>query len=103
MKRLFFIIGFFLGIAIFIASNIYAYQVAVPPCCDFSISFGFPFPLGRTGGFVGGTSFIVWGLFLNSAVGIVASLGFAWLFAKLLPPLVDLFRQAGQWHLKTRS
>jgi hypothetical protein len=103
LKRLFFFVGFFFGIAFFVASNIYAYHVAEPPCCDFSISFGFPFPLGRTGGYAGGTSFIMSGLFLNSAVGLVTSLVFAWLFARLLPPLVDLGRQAGQWHMKTRS
>lgn len=103
MKRLFFVIGFILGIAFFVAANIYAYHTAEPPCCDFSISFGFPFPLGRTGGFAGGTNFTIGGLLLNSAVGLVTSFVFALLFARLLPPLVDLFHQAGQWHLKTRS
>jgi hypothetical protein len=103
LKRLFFFIGFFLGIGFFVVSNIYAYHIAGAPCDDCSISFGFPFPLGRTGGFAGGTNFIIWGLFLNSAVGLVTSLVFAWLFASLLAPLVDLFRQASQWHVKTRS
>jgi hypothetical protein len=103
LKRLFFFIGFFLGIAFFVAANMYAYHVAEPPCCDFSIAFGFPFPLGRTGGFAGGTNLIVLGVVLNSLIGLGASFIFALLFARLLPWLVDLFRQAGQWHMKTRS
>jgi hypothetical protein len=103
LKRLFFFIGFLLGIAFFVVSNIYAYNNAGAPCDDCSFSFGFPFPLGRAGGFAGGTHFIILGLFLDSAVGLVTSLVFAWLFAKLPPLLVDLFRQAGQWHMKTRS
>ena len=103
MTRLFFFIGFFLGIASFVAANLYAYHVAEPPCCHFSIPFGFPFPLGRTGGFVGGTSFIMLGVFLDTVVGLVSSSIFALLFARLLPWLVELFRHAGQWHMKTRS
>ena len=103
LKRLSFFTGFFLGVAVFVWSNIYAYHRAGAPCDDCAASFGFPFPLGRTGGFVGGTNFIMWGLFLNSAVGLVTSLVLALLFARLFPPVVDLFRQAGQWHMRTRS
>jgi hypothetical protein len=103
LTRKIFIVGFFLGIGIFVAANMYSYHVAEPPCCDFEIPFGVPFPLGRTGGFTGGTRFIVFGVIADIIVGLVASFVFAWVFAKLIPPLINRFRQAGQWHAKTRS
>jgi hypothetical protein len=87
----------------FVMSNIDAYNNAGAPCDDCSFTFGFPFPLGRAGGFAGGTHFIISGLFLDSVVALVTSLVFAWLFAMFLPPLVDAFRKAGHWHMKTRS
>jgi hypothetical protein len=103
LNRKFFIIGFVLGIASFVGANMYSYHVAEPPCCDFSASFGFPFTLGRTGGFAGGTGLILVGVFADVVVGLVVSVVFGWLFAKSLPPIVNLFRQAGQWHTGTRS
>jgi hypothetical protein len=103
MSRRFFIIGFCLGFVLFIAANIYSYNVAEPPCCDFSIAFGTPLPLGRVGGFVGGTHFIPLGVIANIIIGIVASVGFAWMFARSVPAIIDRFQQALSWHLKTRS
>jgi hypothetical protein len=103
LKRLLFFIGFLLGMTFFVVSNIYAHNNAGAPCDDCSFTFGFPFPLGRAGGFAGGTHFIISGLFLDSVVAVVSSLLFARLLAMLLPPLVDSFRQAGHWHMKTRS
>ena len=84
------------------AANVYDYHVAEPPCCHFSTSFGFPFPLGMTGGQFGDTSFIRSGLVLDIAVGVVTSLIFASLFARIVPMLVGRFRQVVDWHLKTR-
>jgi hypothetical protein len=103
VSRKFFIVGFFVGVGSFVAANIYSYHVAEPPCCDFEIPFGVPFPLGRTGGFAGGTRFIVLGAISDIIVGLVASVVFAWVFAKLLPPVINRFRQAVQWHVKTSS
>ena len=103
MSRKFFIVGFFLGIGVFVAANVYSYHVAEPPCCDFEIPFGVPFPLGRTGGFTGGTRLIVLGVIADVIVGLIASVVFAWVFTKLLPPMIDRLRQAVQWHVKSRS
>ena len=103
MSRTFFNFGFFLGIAFFLTANMYSYHVAEPPCCDFSIPFGIPFPLAQTGGFAGGTRFIVLGVIADVIVGLVTSVVFAWVFAKSLPSMINRFRQAVQWHVKTRS
>lgn len=98
-----FSVGFFLGIGIFVAANVYSYYVAVAPCCDFEIPFGVPIPLGLTGGFTGGTRFIVLGVIADVIAGLLASLVFAWVFTKLIPPVLDLFRRTVQWHVKTSS
>src|SRR3989337_950589 len=95
LNRKLFIIGFLFGIVFFVGANMYSYHLAEPPCCDFTSSFGFPFTLGRTGGFAGGTGFIVFGIFADIVVGLVASVAFAWLFAKsLLPTLIYFDRPA---------
>lgn len=103
MSRPFLAIGFILGIVLFVAMNVYSYHTAEPPCCDFSVAFGFPFPLGRTGGFISVTRFIVLGMIADVIVGLVASVGFAWIFAKSLPVIINRFRQLIQWHVATRS
>jgi len=103
LKRLIFALGFFLGLASAVAANVYAYHVAEPACCHFSISFGFPFHLGTTGGFINDTSLILSGLYLDIAVGVVTSLIFASSFAIVIPTLIGLLREVGEWHLKTRS
>ena len=103
MNRTYFIIGFFIGVAFFVAANIYSYHVAEPPCCDFSIPFGVPFPLARTGGFIGSTHFIVAGVVIDVMFGLNASVGFGWVFAKALPWITSVFCKGVQWHLRTRS
>jgi hypothetical protein len=103
LSRPFFTIGFFLGLGLFVAANVYSYHVAEQPCCDFSVAFGIPFPLAQTGGFTGGTHFIVLGVIADVIVGFVASLVFARVFAKALPCMVSRFHQAVQWHVRTRS
>ena len=103
VSRTFVVVGFFLGVAFFVAANLYSYQLAEPPCCDRSISFGIPFPLAETGGYFGGTRFIVPGVIADVIAALVASVVFAWLFAKSLRLMGDRFQQAVRWHLKTRS
>ena len=103
MKRVFFITGFVLGVAFLVAANIYSYRFVEPPCCDVSAAFGFPFPMGTFGGFV--TVTVIWwpGLIANGVVSLGAGIVLGWVFTKLPPPLVNLFRQASQWHVSTRS
>jgi hypothetical protein len=103
MKRGFFTIGFVLGVVLLVAANIYSYQVVQEPCIDCSAPFGFPFPTGRFGGFVTGIDIWWPGLVANALVSVGAGFVFGWVFTKLLPPLVNLFRQASQWHVRTRS
>ena len=59
--------------------------------------------MGTFGGFV--TVTVIWwpGLIANGVVSLGAGFVLGWVFTKLLPPLVDLFRQASQWHVRTRS
>jgi hypothetical protein len=102
-SRRIFIAGWFLGMGSFVAANLYSYHIAEPPCCDFSIPFGVPFPLAQTGGFTGGTRFIVLGVIADVIVGLVMSVAFAWVFAKSVPWIVSRFGRAVQWHVKTRS
>jgi hypothetical protein len=103
MKRTFFIVGFVLGFGVIVAANIYSYRFVEPPCCDFSAPFGFPFPMGTFGGFVGVTVFWWPGLIANALVSVGAGFVSGWVCTKLLPPLVNLFRQASEWHVRTRS
>ncbi len=68
-----FAIDFLCGIAIFIALNVYSYSQAIPPCCDFSASFGIPFKAGSYGGFFAAT-YILWsGVIANTFVALAAS------------------------------
>jgi hypothetical protein len=83
MRTRLFIIGFFLGIALFVGANIYSYQALAPPCCDFFASFGFPLRLGNYGGFVGHTVIDLAGLIGDALIGICAGLLIAWAFVKL--------------------
>jgi hypothetical protein len=103
LSRKFFIVGFILGMGFVLAANLYSYHVTAQPCCDLGIPFGFPFPLGRTGGFVGGNSLIMVGVFADVIVGLVVSVVFAWVFAKVLPSMINRCRQVGHWHSKTSS
>ena len=86
----------------FVAANVYDYHVAEPPC-DFSTSFGFPFPLGMTGGQFSDTSFIKvgpgfgyrsWYRYQSSICFIVCENGsdVGWAISSVI-----------DWHLKTRS
>ena len=103
MKRGFFIIGFVFGVVLLVAANIYSYRVVEEPCIDCSVPFGFPLPSGRFGGFI--TSTDIWwpGLIANAVISFVPGLVCGWVFTRLLPPLVNLFHHAIQWHIRTRS
>ena len=103
MSRPFFTLGFVLGLGLVLAANVYSYHIAEPPCCDFSVPFGVPFPLGQTGGFIDVTRFMLLGVIADVIVGLIASVGFAWMFAKSFPSIINRFRQLAQWHVATRS
>jgi len=89
MSRPFFTLGFVLGIGLFVTANVHSYHVAEPPCCDFSVPFGVPFPLGQTGGFISVTRFMLLGVIADVIVGLIASVGFAWMFAKSFPSIIN--------------
>lgn len=77
-----FAIGFLCGIALFIVVNLYSYNQANPPCCDFSASYGFPFKLGSYGGFAGGA--ISWsGVIANMFIALCASYILGWVADKI--------------------
>ena len=101
LSRKLFIIGFLLGVIAFVVANVLSFRKATAPCCDFPASFGFPFVLGRTGGFAGGTNPILSGFVVDAGAAIVACVAVAWLFARLFPPTLNLFRRVGQWHVRT--
>ena len=76
MRAKLFIVGFVLGVAPFVAANIYDYRQmgfhGGGSCDDCSFSFGFPYPLWREGGFVG-VELILWGgLLADVAIAVAA-------------------------------
>jgi hypothetical protein len=64
--------------------------------------FGFPLALGRYGGFVGSTSFILPGLIADAVICLVASLLAGLAFEKLLPHIFALAGGVAAWHTRTR-
>ena len=102
MKRGFFITGFVIGLVAFVFANAYSYHLALPPCCDASIDFGFPFALGNYGGYFGGTRFLPGGVFIDGTIAAFASAALGWLFAGTLPLIIRFLTNARVWHLRTR-
>jgi hypothetical protein len=83
MRSKLFLVGLVLGVAPFVAANIYGYRQmgfhGGGSCDDCSFSFGFPFPLWVEGGFVG-MARVLWGGFiadLSVAVAVGVALGLA--------------------------
>jgi hypothetical protein len=85
MNRTFFMVGFVLGLVVFVAANIYSYRFVEPPCCDFSAPFGFPLPMGTFGGFIGTTNIFWPGFIANLLVSLGAGFVFGSVFRKSLP------------------
>src|SRR5713226_5395031 len=83
MRLKLFLIMFGLGMALFAAVNVYDFSKTRPPCCDFGAEFGLPFPLGTTGGFVGGTHIHLTGLLLDTLIALGASILFAVVIERL--------------------
>jgi len=84
MQRKRFLLIFLLGIAGFVAANVFDYSRTSPPCCDFSAPFGVPVPLGRWGGFFG-TLTIYWrGLLADIFIAVIVSLFLAYVVERLL-------------------
>ena len=92
-----------LGVVLFVGANLYSYNMAEPPCCDFYASFGFPLPLGTVGGFAGNGGVLWSGLIADTLIGVCTSLVSGWVFAKSLPAITNLFRRTARWHVSTRS
>ena len=102
LSRTLFSVGFSLSLLLFAVANIYSYAIVEPPCCDMSGPFGFPLALGRYGGFVGSTSFILPGLIADAVICLVASLLAGLAFEKLLPHIFALAGGVAAWHTRTR-
>ena len=106
VKRSLFILGFAVGLSIFVALNLYSYHIAEPPCCDLVAYFGFPLAYGSFGGFVGHTGYRIDLLLLNFIIGGVGSATFALFFQRLIqqlfPPVRSVAREVLAWHAKTR-
>lgn len=88
-------ITFSLTVATFVAINLYDYWHTTPACCDFSSRFGWPFALGRVGGFVGGTKIHLPGLLLDTLIAAAAAIVFALIVEKLsrLSAIVKVVRR----------
>lgn len=100
-KRLF-TIGLIIGLAFFVGVNSYSYQMAELPCCHSFTSFGFPLRFGTYGGYLGYTRFDPLFLMANLLIGLLVSLGFAGLFAKVAPHVLGFFQNIVYWHVRTR-
>jgi hypothetical protein len=102
VNRSLFILGFAIGLSIFVGINLYSYHVAEPPCCDWFAYFGFPLQYGTFGGYAGysGYKLDVW--LLNCIISGVASAVFALFLERLVPPVLSFARDVVAWHAKTR-
>jgi hypothetical protein len=102
VKRSLYILGFAIGLLVFVGLNLYSYHIAVPPCCDLVTSFGFPLAYGSFGGFVDYTGYRIDLLLLNFVIGGFGSATFALFFQRLVPPVLSFARDVVTWHAKTR-
>ena len=93
--------GFVLNVLVCILVNVYAYSVANPPCCDRSVSFGFPLPLGTTGGYAGGYLSLP-GLIFDIAIWLSVSVTAGWWFERALPQAIKKAHEIAEWHVNTR-
>jgi hypothetical protein len=91
-----------LSLLFFAAANIYSYIMAEPPGGDMFAPFGFPLALGRYGGFVGSTSFILPGLIADAVICLVASVISGLAFEKVLPRIFWPAGGVAAWHTRTR-
>src|SRR5258705_10443207 len=96
MRLKLFLVTFTLGMALFAAVNVYDFSKTRPPCCDLGAQFGVPFPLGTTGGYVGGTNIHLGGLLLDTLIAAVVSIVFGLVVEKLfrLSAVVKIARRA---------
>jgi hypothetical protein len=97
-----FVVGFSCGFTLFVVANIYSYSQAIPPCCDFSTSFGVPFELGTVGGYVGQTNLSWFGIVVNTSIALCSSILLGMVFAKQSPPILKVIERGamalGAWH-----
>ena len=82
MRAKSFIVGLVVGLAPFVAANVYDYlrmgSTGSAACNDCSVSFGFPFPLWVEGGFVS-VKRLLWGglvadVLIAAAAGVILGL-----------------------------
>jgi hypothetical protein len=80
-----FVAGFFSGLVVFIAMNLYSYARMACTMADGMCGFGLPFQIYETGGFVTITRIIWSGLFANSFIGITGSALLGLLYKQIAP------------------
>lgn len=79
-KRIAFVAGFVLGIVLFLITNYQDYQKMLASTCDDCfLSFGIPFRIYGTGGFVGITRYFWSGIAADLFVALVFSVGLGYL------------------------
>lgn len=81
-KRVPFALGFILGLVVFLIANYYDYQRMFGTFCDDCfLTFGVPYRMYGTGGFVGVTRYFRGGIAADLFVAIVFSIGLAQIFS----------------------
>lgn len=78
-----FVITLMFGLLVFVTVNIHEYWQTKPQCCDASSQFGVPFPLGRTGGYVGATNIHWGGLLADAFIAGAVSILLAFMIEKV--------------------
>lgn len=88
MRAKLFIVGLAVGLAPFVAANVYGYlsmgSTGSAACNDCSVSFGFPFPVWVEGGFVS-VKRVLWGGLLADLLLAVAAAFLLGLVLAMLP------------------
>lgn len=95
-------VGFLLSLLLFVAANTYEYSTVKGFWGDMPEPFGFPFSLGRYGGFVGVTTLILPGLIADIVVCLVVSAILGLVFSRILPRAFVVGGNVMAWHTRNR-
>jgi hypothetical protein len=102
INRTLFRIGFALSLLLFAYLNGHQYRVPDYAWADDYFRFGFPLPLGETGGFGGHTTYFLSGAIANTAVCFAACLFAGWAIVRVAPFAVKVAVNVWGWHARTR-